>query len=146
MRYKASGPLRSSRLLSVPRIKTKQSEAAFVFYAPHLRNKFPEYRSYDFCDHGITDRITELSNIVNMEYHRTDRNLTKIQLSSERRTFILGEHSGRVANAWDHPYVTSQTLSPHPKQCKHVEAAAAASKVGKKTNKKKLVTYPKIQR
>lgn len=29
--------------LSVPRIKTKQVEAAFSFYAPHLLNKISEY-------------------------------------------------------------------------------------------------------
>lgn len=30
-------------LLSVPRIKSKQGEAAFSFCAPHLWNKLPEY-------------------------------------------------------------------------------------------------------
>ena len=45
VRYEAPRPLRSSRagLLSVPRIKTKQGEAAFSFYAPRLWNKLPEY-------------------------------------------------------------------------------------------------------
>ncbi len=45
VRFKAFRPLRSSGtcLLRVPRIKTKQSKAAFSFYAPHLWNKLPEY-------------------------------------------------------------------------------------------------------
>ena len=45
VRYEAPRPLRSSGtgLLSVPRIKTKQGEAAFSFYASRLWNKLPEY-------------------------------------------------------------------------------------------------------
>ena len=41
--YEASRPLRSSRtgLLCVPRTRTKQGEAAFSYYAPHLWNKLP---------------------------------------------------------------------------------------------------------
>ena len=43
--YEASRPLRSSGtgLLCVPRTRTKQSEAAFSYYAPHLWNKLPEH-------------------------------------------------------------------------------------------------------
>ena len=38
LRYEPSRPLRSSgtRLLSVPRVKTKHGEAAFSFYDPHI--------------------------------------------------------------------------------------------------------------
>lgn len=41
--YEASRPLRSSGtgLLCVPRTRTKQGEAAFSYYAPHLWNKLP---------------------------------------------------------------------------------------------------------
>jgi len=43
--YEASRPLRSSRtgLWCVSRARTKQSEAAFGYYVPHLRNTLPEY-------------------------------------------------------------------------------------------------------
>lgn len=42
--HKASRPLRSSGtgLLCAPRTRTKQGEAAFGCYAPHLWNKLPE--------------------------------------------------------------------------------------------------------
>ena len=44
VRYEPSRPLRSSgtALLFVPRVRTKQGEAAFSFYAPHIWNKLPE--------------------------------------------------------------------------------------------------------
>lgn len=43
--YEASRPLRSSGtgLLCVPRTRTKHSEAAFSYNAPHLWNKLPEH-------------------------------------------------------------------------------------------------------
>ena len=44
LRYEASRPLRSSgpRLLSVPRVRTKHGEAAFLYYKPQIWNKVPE--------------------------------------------------------------------------------------------------------
>ncbi len=44
LRYEPSRPLRSSGagLLSVPRVKTKQGEAAFSYYAPYIWNKLPD--------------------------------------------------------------------------------------------------------
>ena len=41
--YEASRPLRSSGtgLLCIPRTRTKQSEAAFSYYAPYMWNKLP---------------------------------------------------------------------------------------------------------
>ncbi|XP_057686102.1 uncharacterized protein avpr2aa isoform X3 [Corythoichthys intestinalis] len=46
--YETSRPLRSSGtgLLHVPRTRTKQDEAAFSYYAPHLWNKLPERLKY----------------------------------------------------------------------------------------------------
>lgn len=46
--YETSRPLRSSGtgLLYVPRTRTKQGEAAFSYYAPHLWNKLPEGLKY----------------------------------------------------------------------------------------------------
>ena len=41
--YEAARPLRSSGTGLLPRIKTKQGEAAFSFYASRLWNKLPEY-------------------------------------------------------------------------------------------------------
>ncbi len=48
--------------------------------------------------------------IVMVEYHGIDCDLTNILFLGEKGTFIWGEHSWGVANAWDHPYVTSETL------------------------------------
>ena len=44
LHYDPPRPLRSSGtgLLVVPRVRTKQGEAAFSFYAPHIWNKLPE--------------------------------------------------------------------------------------------------------
>ncbi|KAF7660292.1 hypothetical protein LDENG_00283910 [Lucifuga dentata] len=42
LQYEPCRPLRSSGLLSVPRVRTKHGEAAFSFSAPHLWNKLSE--------------------------------------------------------------------------------------------------------
>ena len=44
IRYEPSRALRSSGtgLLTVPRVRTKQGEAAFSYYAPKIWNKLPE--------------------------------------------------------------------------------------------------------
>ncbi len=72
---------------------------------------------YHFCDHGFVDGIEELANkqnlLFNTKYQGIDRNWTKILFTREKGTFIWGEHSWGVTNAWDHPYVTSQT-TPTP--------------------------------
>ncbi len=59
-----------------------------------------------------------------MEYHGMNHNLTEILFSGKRTTFIQGEHSRGVANAWDHLSSLHKHSHPPPKQCKHIEAAA----------------------
>ena len=42
LNYEPSRSLRSSGQLSVPRVRTKHSKAAFSYYAPNIWNKLPE--------------------------------------------------------------------------------------------------------
>lgn len=83
---------------------------------------------YDTCGHGITDGLVESAN----KYHRTE-----ILFSAERNIFVVC--------LLDKLYVTFQTFSPHPKQFKHVEAAAREALYHPPPQKKttKLVTFPK---
>lgn len=73
----------------------------------------------DFHDNRITRRW-------NRGIGQEKRNLLLTQnirnsLLGERRTFIWGEHSEGVANAWGHTHTTSLTLPPLLEQCQHVE-------------------------
>ncbi len=63
---------------------------------------------YDFSGHAEIQQNL----LLNTECHRIDCNLTEILFLGEQGTSTWGEHSRGVANVWDHPYVTSQTLPP----------------------------------
>lgn len=56
--------------------------------------------------------------MLSTEYHKTDHFSGEFQ---EKGTW--GDPTQGVTNAWDHPYIMSQTLPAPPKQCKHYQDA-----------------------